>query len=102
MREAKFGQILYWVDLRPYSPLFRRDAYQESKSGMIGLSKSRPAGGKGENGIRNHGDQSGAGGYEILEKRPVKPSAEMLAQAVWCRACRRNGVGVRKVAARAR
>ena len=56
-------------------------AYQASKRGMIGLSHAVRVEEK-EKGIRTCVICPGLVETEILEKRPVKPSAEMLAKAL--------------------
>ena len=81
MREAKFGHIIYISSISGHTPDVSGAAYQASKRGMIGLSHAVRLEEK-ENGIRTTVVNPGLVDTEILEKRPVKPPAEMLAQAL--------------------
>jgi len=81
MREAKFGHIIYISSISGHTPDVSGAAYQASKRGMIGLSHAVRLEEK-ENGIRTTVVNPGLVDTEILEKRPVKPSAETLAQAL--------------------
>jgi serine 3-dehydrogenase (NADP+) len=81
MRKAKFGHIIYISSISGHTPDVSGAAYQASKRGMIGLSHAVRLEEK-ENGIRTTVVNPGLVHTEILEKRPVKPSAEMLAQAL--------------------
>jgi serine 3-dehydrogenase len=81
MREAKFGHIIYISSISGHTPDVSGAAYQASKRGIIGLSHAVRLEEK-ENGIRTTVINPGLVDTEILEKRPVKPSAEMLAQAL--------------------
>ncbi|HUB80134.1 MAG TPA: SDR family oxidoreductase [Bryobacteraceae bacterium] len=81
MREARFGHIIYISSISGHTPDVSGAAYQASKRGMIGLSHAVRLEEK-ENGIRTTVINPGLVDTEILEKRPVKPSAEMLAQAL--------------------
>ena len=81
MREAKFGHIIYIASISGHTPDVSGAAYQASKRGMIGLSHAVRLEEK-ENGIRTTVINPGLVDTEILEKRPVKPPAEMLAQAL--------------------
>jgi len=81
MREARFGHIIYIASISGHTPDVSGAAYQASKRGMIGLSHAVRLEEK-ENGIRTTVINPGLVDTEILEKRPVKPSAEMLAQAL--------------------
>lgn len=81
MRDAHFGHIIYIASISGHTPDVSGAAYQASKRGMIGLSHAVRLEEK-ENGIRTTVINPGLVDTEILEKRPVKPSAEMLAQAL--------------------
>ena len=81
MREARFGHIIYLASISGHTPDVSGAAYQASKRGIIGLSHAVRLEEK-ENGIRTTVINPGLVDTEILEKRPVKPSAEMLAQAL--------------------
>lgn len=81
MREAHFGHIIYISSISGHTPDVSGAAYQASKRGMIGLSHAVRLEEK-ENGIRTTVINPGLVDTEILEKRPVKPSPEMLAQAL--------------------
>jgi serine 3-dehydrogenase len=81
MREARFGHIIYISSISGHTPDVSGAAYQASKRGVIGLSHAVRLEEK-ENGIRTTVINPGLVDTEILEKRPVKPSAEMLAQAL--------------------
>jgi serine 3-dehydrogenase len=81
MREARFGHIIYIASISGHTPDVSGAAYQASKRGMIGLAHAVRLEEK-ENGIRTTVINPGLVDTEILEKRPVKPPAEMLAQAL--------------------
>ena len=81
MRQAKFGHIIYISSISGHTPDVSGAAYQASKRGMIGLAHAVRLEEK-ENGIRTTVVNPGLVDTEILEKRPVKPSAETLAQAL--------------------
>ena len=81
MREARFGHIIYISSISGHTPDVSGAAYQASKRGMIGLSHAVRLEEK-ENGIRTTVINPGLVDTELLEKRPVKPPAEMLAQAM--------------------
>ena len=81
MRQARFGHLIYISSISGHTPDVSGAAYQASKRGMIGLSHAVRLEEK-ENGIRTTVIDPGLVDTEILEKRPVKPPAEMLAQAL--------------------
>lgn len=81
MREARLGHILYISSISGHTPDVSGAAYQASKRGLIGLSHAVRLEEK-ENGIRTTVINPGLVNTEILAKRPVKPTAEMLAQAL--------------------
>ena len=81
MRDAGAGHIIYISSISGHTPDVSGAAYQASKRGLIGLSHAVRLEEK-ENGIRTTVVDPGLVDTEILDKRPVKPSAEMLAQAL--------------------
>jgi NADP-dependent 3-hydroxy acid dehydrogenase YdfG len=81
MREARFGHIIYISSISGHTPDVSGAAYQASKRGLIGLSHAVRLEEK-ENGIRTTVINPGLVDTEILAKRPVQPTAEMLAQAL--------------------
>jgi NADP-dependent 3-hydroxy acid dehydrogenase YdfG len=81
MREAQFGHIIYISSISGHTPDVSGAAYQASKRGLIGLSHAVRLEEK-ENGIRTTVINPGLIATELLDKRPVKPTAEMLAQAM--------------------
>jgi len=81
MRARKAGHLIYVASTSGLWPDVSGAAYQASKRGMIGLVHAIRLEEK-ENGIRTCVVCPGLVETEILEKRPVKPSAEMLAKAL--------------------
>jgi NADP-dependent 3-hydroxy acid dehydrogenase YdfG len=81
MRERKSGHLIYIASISGLVPDISGAAYQASKRGMVGLAHAIRVEEK-ENGIRTCALCPGLVDTEILEKRPVKPSAEMLAKAL--------------------
>jgi NADP-dependent 3-hydroxy acid dehydrogenase YdfG len=81
MRKARFGHIIYIASISGHTPDTSGAAYQASKRGMIGLSHAVRLEEK-ENGIRTTVINPGLVNTDLLEKRLVKPPAEMLAQAL--------------------
>jgi NADP-dependent 3-hydroxy acid dehydrogenase YdfG len=81
MREARFGHIIYISSISGHTPDVSGAAYQASKRGLIGLSHAVRLEEK-ENGIRTTVINPGLVDTELLEKRPVKPTPELLAQAM--------------------
>jgi serine 3-dehydrogenase (NADP+) len=81
MRNAGGGHLIYIASISGIVPDVSGSAYQASKRGMIGLSHAVRVEEK-EKGIRTCVICPGLVETEILEKRPVKPSAEMLAKAL--------------------
>jgi serine 3-dehydrogenase (NADP+) len=81
MREARFGHIIYLSSISGHTPDVSGAAYQASKRALIGLSYAVRLEEK-ENGIRTTVINPGLINTELLEKRPVKPTPEMLAQAM--------------------
>jgi NADP-dependent 3-hydroxy acid dehydrogenase YdfG len=81
MRERKSGHLIYIASISGIVPDVSGAAYQASKRGMIGMAHAIRVEEK-ENGIRTCAICPGIVDTEILEKRPVKPSPEMLAKAL--------------------
>ncbi len=81
MRDAGRGHLIYVSSISGIVPDVSGSAYQASKRGMIGLSHAVRVEEK-EKGIRTCVICPGLVETEILEKRPVKPTAEMLAKAL--------------------
>lgn len=81
MRERKSGHIIYISSISGLVPDVSGAAYQAGKRGMVGLAHAIRVEEK-ENKIRTCVVCPGLVETEILEKRPVKPSAETLAQAL--------------------
>lgn len=81
MRAARSGHIIYISSISGLVPDVSGAAYQAAKRGMIGLAHAIRVEEK-ENGIRTCAVCPGLVDTEILEKRPIKPSAETLAKAL--------------------
>jgi NADP-dependent 3-hydroxy acid dehydrogenase YdfG len=81
MREQQSGHILYISSISGHTPDASGAAYQASKRGVIGLSHAVRQEEK-EAGIRTTVINPGLVDSELLEKRPVKPTAELRAQAM--------------------
>ena len=81
MRERGAGHLIFISSISGQVPDVSGAAYQASKRGMLGLAHAIRVEEK-ENGIRTCVIMPGLVETEILEKRPVKPSAEMLAKAL--------------------
>lgn len=81
MRERKSGHLIYVASISAIVPDISGAAYQASKRGLVGLAHAIRVEEK-ENGIRTCAICPGLVETEILERRPVKPSAEMLAKAL--------------------
>jgi serine 3-dehydrogenase (NADP+) len=81
MRERGAGHLIYIASISGHTPDVSGAAYQASKRGMLGLAHAIRVEEK-ENGIRTCVVCPGLVNTEILEKRPVKPSPEMLAKAL--------------------
>ena len=81
MREAGSGHLIYVSSISELVPDISGAAYQASKRGLLGLAHAIRVEEK-ENGIRTCVVCPGLVETEILEKRPVKPSAEVLAKAL--------------------
>lgn len=81
MRERKSGHLIYIASISGKVPDISGAAYQASKRGMLGLAHAIRMEEK-ENGIRTCVICPGLVDTEILDKRPVKPTPEMLAKAL--------------------
>jgi serine 3-dehydrogenase (NADP+) len=81
MRERKSGHLIYVASISGMVPDISGAAYQASKRGMLGLAHAIRVEEK-ENSIRTCVVCPGLVDTEILEKRPVKPTPEMLAKAL--------------------
>ncbi len=81
MREAKAGHLIYISSISGLVPDVSGAAYQASKRGLIGLAHAIRVEEK-ENGIRTSVVCPGLVDTELIEKRPVKPSAETLSKAL--------------------
>jgi len=81
MREARSGHLIYISSISGLTPDVSGASYQASKRGLVGLAHAIRVEEK-ENGIRTCAICPGLVESELLEKRPVKPSAEVLAKAL--------------------
>ncbi len=81
MRERRSGYLIYVASISGHTPDVSGAAYQASKRALIGFAHAIRVEEK-ENAIRTCAICPGLVDTEILEKRPVKPSAEVLAQAL--------------------
>lgn len=81
MRLRRAGHLIYIASISGLVPDVSGAAYQAAKRGMLGLAHAIRVEEK-ENGIRTCVICPGLVDTEILDKRPVKPSPEMLARAL--------------------
>jgi serine 3-dehydrogenase len=81
MRERASGHLIYISSISGLTADVSGAAYQAAKRGLLGLAHAIRVEEK-ENGIRTCVICPGLVDTEILDKRPVKPSAEMLAKAL--------------------
>jgi NADP-dependent 3-hydroxy acid dehydrogenase YdfG len=81
MRAAGGGHLIYISSISGLVPDISGAAYQAAKRGVLGLAHAIRVEEKA-NGIRTCVVCPGLVDTEILEKRPVKPTAEMLAKAL--------------------
>lgn len=81
MREAGAGHLIYVSSISGTTPDVSGASYQAGKRGLLGLAHAIRVEEK-ENGIRTCVVNPGLVESEILEKRPVKPSAELIAKAL--------------------
>jgi serine 3-dehydrogenase (NADP+) len=81
MRAARSGYLIYVSSISGLVPDVSGAAYQAAKRGVLGLAHAVRVEEK-ENGIRTCVICPGLVDTEILENRPVKPSAEMMSKAL--------------------
>jgi serine 3-dehydrogenase len=81
MRKARAGHLIYISSVSGLFADVSGAAYQASKRGMLGLAHAIRMEEK-QNGIRTSVICPGLVNTELVEKRPVKPSPEVLAQAL--------------------
>ena len=81
MREKGSGHLIYVSSISGIMPDVSGAAYQAGKRALLGLAHAIRVEEK-ENGIRTCVVCPGLVDTEILEKRPVKPPAEMIAKAL--------------------
>jgi len=81
MRERRAGYLIYVSSVSGLFADISGPAYQASKRGLLGLAHAIRFEEK-ENGIRTCVVCPGLVDTEILDRRPVKPSAEILAKAL--------------------
>lgn len=81
MREARSGYLMYVSSISGLVPDVSGAAYQAAKRGVIGLAHAIRVEEK-QNGIRTCAICPGLVDTEILENRPVKPSAEIMQHAL--------------------
>ncbi len=100
MREKGAGHLIYVSSISGLVPDVSGAAYQAGKRGLLGLAHAIRVEEK-ENGIRTCVVCPGLVDTEILEKRPVKPPAEMLAKALQPEDVAEVILGVARLPARA-
>jgi NADP-dependent 3-hydroxy acid dehydrogenase YdfG len=81
MREAGAGHLIYISSISGIYPDVSGPAYQAAKRGLLGMAHAIRMEEK-EDGIRTCVICPGLVDTEILNKRPVRPTAEMLAKAL--------------------
>ena len=81
MREAGSGHLIYISSVSGLVPDISGPAYQAAKRGLLGLAHAIRVEEK-DNGIRTSVICPGLVDTEILDKRPVKPAPEVLANAL--------------------
>ena len=81
MRRRKSGHLIYVSSISGLAPDVSGAAYQAAKRGVVGLAHAVRVEER-ENGIRTCAMCPGLVDTEILENRPVKPTAETLAKAL--------------------
>lgn len=100
MRDAGSGYLIYISSVSGLTPDISGAAYQAAKRGLVGMAHAIRVEEK-ESGIRTCVVCPGLVETEILEKRPVKPSAETLAKALQPEDVAELVVSVAKLPARA-
>ena len=81
MREARSGYLIYVSSISGLMPDVSGAAYQAAKRGVLGLAHAVRVEEK-ENGIRTCVVCPGLVDTEILENRPVKPTADVMRHAL--------------------
>jgi NADP-dependent 3-hydroxy acid dehydrogenase YdfG len=81
MRERGSGYLIYVSSISGQIPDVSGAAYQASKRGMLGLAHAIRVEEK-ENGIRTCVIMPGLVESELLERRPTRPTPELLAKAL--------------------
>ena len=81
MREAKSGHLIFISSISGLMADVSGAAYQASKRGLLGLAHAIRVEEK-ENGIRTCAVCPGLVNTELIDKRPVKPSAEIMNKAL--------------------
>lgn len=81
MRDAKSGHLIYISSISGLLPDVSGAAYQAAKRGLVGFAHAIRVEEK-ENGIRTSVVCPGLVDTELIDKRPVKPSAETLSRAL--------------------
>lgn len=81
MRERKAGHLIYVSSISGIMPDVSGASYQAAKRGLLGLAHAIRVEER-EHGIRTCVVCPGLVDTEILDKRPVKPSAEIIAKAL--------------------
>jgi serine 3-dehydrogenase len=81
MRDAKSGHLIYISSISGLLPDVSGAAYQAAKRGLVGFAHAVRVEEK-ENGIRTSVVCPGLVDTELIDKRPVKPSAEILSKAL--------------------
>jgi serine 3-dehydrogenase len=81
MRESRAGHLIYVSSISGLMPDVSGASYQAAKRGLLGFAHAIRVEEK-ENGIRTCVICPGLVDTELLEKRPVKPTPEMLAKAL--------------------
>jgi serine 3-dehydrogenase len=81
MRERGAGHLIYISSISGLTPDVSGAAYQAAKRGLLGLAHAIRVEEK-ENGIRTCVVCPGLVDTELLEKRPIKPTPEMLQKAL--------------------
>jgi NADP-dependent 3-hydroxy acid dehydrogenase YdfG len=81
MRDRGAGHLIYISSISGLTPDVSGASYQASKRGLLGLAHAIRVEEK-ENGIRTCVICPGLVDTDLLEKRPVKPTPEMLAKAL--------------------
>ena len=100
MREAGAGHLIYISSISGLVPDVSGAAYQASKRGLLGLAHAIRVEEK-ENGIRTCVVCPGLVDTEVLDKRPVKPAADVLAKALQPQDIAEAVLAVAKLPARA-